>query len=142
MVINASQQEVWDFCTDPDRMTDWLDNFERYERVTGSGKPKGGDKGKHYYKEGGREIVMDETLIEVREPAYIKLELTSPWFAMIIDNTFEKVQGGTKLIATARFTRRSWMIRLMHALQSKKKQQAMHQDQINRIKKLIEGAKK
>ena len=139
VTINKPAQVVWDYMNDPDNMSKWLDNFDHYEHVSGAPGEKG-SKGRHYYNEKGREFIMDEEVIDEIEPEFIKLRLTSKPMDMIIENYFKSpAKDVTEYTAIAEFTRVSTFMKLMMTLfMSKKKAQAQHEEQIRKLKTLIE----
>lgn len=141
VVINKPPKVVWAYMDNPDNLAKWLDNFDRYEHVSGK-MGEVGSKGKHYYNERGREFVMDEEILEREHPKYLKMSLTSKPMDMLIENYFEEIEGGSsRFRAVADFTRVSAFMRLMMALfQPNKKAQAVHQKQIEKLKDLIEAS--
>ncbi len=137
--INKPAQVVWGYMNDPKNMPKWLDNFQKYEHF--SGKPGAvGSKGRHYYLENGREFVMDEEVLKADKPKFIKLNLTSKPFDMIIENYFESPDKNTaEYRAVAEFTRVSPMMKIMMAVfMPKRKAQKQHEEQIQKLKELVE----
>jgi uncharacterized protein YndB with AHSA1/START domain len=64
IVINRPLKEVWDFVNNPDNLINWLGGFRRFEQV--SGEPGAvGSKGRHYFLEKGKELVLDGEILEV-----------------------------------------------------------------------------
>ncbi len=140
VTINKPLQTVWDYVNDPDNLPLWLNDFVRYEHVSGDqNAPKVGDTSKHTYRQNGKEFTMQETITEYNPPHYIKLFMTSDWFDMNIENTYEAVsEDQTKLLATADFVRLGWIMKIMMFFSSNKKMQADHERQIRKLKELIE----
>ena len=140
VTINKPAQEVWDYMDNPDNMPLWLDGFVKYEHKSGE-HGKVGSKGLQYYNENGREFVMEEEIVEVREPEYIKLNVTSKPMDMVIENTFvAKDENTTVFTGSATFTRVGFFMNIMMALfQPTKKAQAQHEKQLNKFKELVEA---
>jgi uncharacterized protein YndB with AHSA1/START domain len=64
VIINRPIKEVWEFFKDPNNLKLWLGGFQRYEQVSGTPGTVGA-KAKHYFIERGKELVLDEEIIEV-----------------------------------------------------------------------------
>lgn len=141
ITIDKPVKAVWEYIDNPDNMPLWLDNFVRYEHVSGErGQP--GSKGRQYYNERGREFVMDEEMLERTDHKHIKLKLTSKPMDIIIENSFKSTgKNSTELVAIAEFTRVSAFMKLMMALfMPLKKAQATHDAQMAKLKDLIENS--
>ena len=140
VTINKPAQEVWDYMDNPDNMPLWLDGFVKYEHKSGP-KGKVGSKGLQYYEENGREFIMEEEIVEVDEPKFIKLSVTSKPMDMIIENTFTSVdENTTEFTGSAVFTRVGLFMNIMMMLfQPTKKAQAQHEKQLNKFKELVEA---
>lgn len=141
VTINKPASVVWAYMNEPDNMPKWLDNFVRYEHVSGD-YGKVGSKGKQYYLENGKEFAMNEEVVEERENEFIKLSITSKPMDMIVENTFVSPdKKTTELTAIAEFTRVSPFMRVMMTLfMPTRKAQAQHERQMNTLKELVEKA--
>ncbi len=141
VIINKPIQEVWDVTNDRDRLGLWLNDFVRYEHVSGDvNAPKVGDQTNMTYSQGKNEFTMLEEITEINQPTHLKLLMTCKMFDMEIVNDFESLDDGrTKLFAGANFVRLGLMMKVMMAVSSKKKMQADHERQINKLKDLIEA---
>jgi len=64
VIIDRPIKEVWEFFKDPNNLKLWLGGFQRYEQVSGTPGTVGA-KAKHYFIERGKELVLDEEIIEV-----------------------------------------------------------------------------
>ena len=64
VIINKPIKEVWEFFKNPDNLKLWLGGFQRFEQVSGTPGTVGA-KAKHYFLEKGKELVLDEEIIEV-----------------------------------------------------------------------------
>lgn len=141
VIVNKPIQQVWDYANNPDNLSKWLNDHVRYEHLTGDIKaPKVGDTSNHTYDQNGSEFTMHEQITAYNPPRHIKLFMTSKWFDMEIVNNFEKLSPDqTKLFAGAEFVRIGWIMKIMFLFSSKKKMQADHHRQINKLKELIEA---
>jgi len=120
VIVNKPIQQVWDYANNPDNLTNWLNDFIRYEHLTGDqSAPKIGDTSNHTYDQNGKEFTMHEEITAFDAPNHIKLFMTSSWFDMEIINNFTEISPTETIFA-------------------KKKMLADHQRQINKLKSLIE----
>ncbi len=141
VIVDRPIQQVWDYANNPDNLTKWLNDFVRYEQLTGDvSAPKVGDTSNHTYDQNGREFTMHEKITAYDPPNHIKLFMTSKWFDMEIINKFDQISPTqTKLFAGAEFVRIGWIMRIMFLFSSKKKMRTDHERQINKLKELIEA---
>jgi len=141
VTINKPIQEVWDYANDRDNLQFWLNDFLRYEHISGDpNAPKVGDQSNMTYSQGKGEFTMLEEITEIDQPNHLKLFMTCKMFDMEIINDFESLgDGQTKLFAGARFVRLGLMMKCIMAVSSKKKMLADHERQINKLKDLIES---
>jgi uncharacterized protein YndB with AHSA1/START domain len=141
VIIDKPIQQVWDYANNPEHLKLWLNDFVRYEQVSGDvTAPKIGDIANHTYDQNGKEFTMKETIVAYNPPNHIKLFMTSGWFDMEIVNDLEAVSDNqTKLIAAADTVRTSLIMKIMMLFMSKTKMQKDHEMQINKLKELIEA---
>jgi len=139
VIVNKPIQQVWDYSNNPDNLDKWLNDFIRYEHLTGDqSAPKVGDTSNHTYEQNGKEMTMREEITAFDPPNHIKLFMTSSWFDMEIINNFTEISPTeTKLFVGAEFVRMKWIMRFF-TMFSKKKMLADHERQINKLKSLIE----
>lgn len=142
VVINKPIEEVWDYANDRDNLELWLNDFLRFEQVSGdTAAPKVGDTTNMTYAQGKGEFTMLEEIVEWDQPNHLKLLMTCKMFDMEIVNDFESVgPNETRLFAGANFIRVGLMMKIIFFFSSEKKQQADHEKQINKLKALIEAA--
>jgi len=142
VIINKPIQQVWDYTNNPDNLKLWLNDFVKYEHLSGDmNAPKIGDTSQHTYLQNGKEFAMQEQIVAYNPPTHIKLFMTCKWFDMDIVNDFEDLgENQTKLIATADSVRTSLIMKVMMLFMSKSKMQSDHESQINKLKTLIEAA--
>ncbi len=141
VIVDKPIQEVWDYANNPDNLSAWLNDFVRYEHLTGDiNAPKVGDTSNHTYDQNGSEFTMHEQITAYEAPHHIKLFMTSKWFDMEITNNFEEISPTqTKLFAGADFVRVGWIMKIMFLFSSKKKMLSDHHRQINKLKELVEA---
>ena len=141
VIIDKPIQQVWDYTNNPNNLKLWLNDFVRYEHLTGdSGAPKVGDTSNHTYNQNGKDFTMKEEIIAIEPPHHIKLFMTHNWFDMNIVNDLEEVgPNQTKLIATADTVRTSMLMKVMMIFMPKAKMQKDHEYQINKLKNLLEA---
>jgi len=141
VIINKPIQEAWDYANNPEHLKLWLNDFVRYEQVSGDvNAPKIGDIANQTYDQNGKEFTMQEKIVAYDPPNHIKLFMTSSWFDMDIVNDFEAISDNqTKLIASADTVRTSFIMKIMMLFMSKSKMQKDHEVQINKLKELIEA---
>jgi len=87
VIINRPIKEVWDFFKDPNNLKLWLGGFQRFEQV--SGEPGTiGAKAKHYFIERGKDLVLDEEILEVIPEKKFLGTLDSPMMVNTVTNYF------------------------------------------------------
>lgn len=141
VIINKPIQQAWDFTNNPDNLKLWLNDFVRYEHLTGDmNAPKVGDTSSHTYDQNGKEFTMQEEIVAYDPPKHIKLRMTHKWFDMDIVNDYEEIgPSQTKLLATADTVRSSFLMKVMMLFMPKAKLQKDHEKQIHKLKELIEA---
>ena len=87
VIINRPIKEVWEFFKDPNNLKLWLGGFQRYEQVSGTPGTVGA-KAKHYFIERGKELVLDEEIIEVIPEKKFLGILGSPMMVNTVTNYF------------------------------------------------------
>ena len=87
VIINKPIKEVWKFFKDPDNLKFWLSGFQKFELV--SGEPGSvGSKTKHYFLEKGKELVLDEEIIEIIPEKKFEGTLASSMMVNTVTNYF------------------------------------------------------
>ncbi len=87
VIINRPIKEVWDFFKDPNTLKQWLGGFQRFEQVSGIPGTVGA-KAKHYFLERGKELVLEEEIIEVIHEKKFLGTLGSPMMVNTVTNYF------------------------------------------------------
>lgn len=142
VTIGKPIQEVWDYVNDRDKLILWLNDFVRSEHLVGDeADPKVGDTSNQIYTQNGNEFTMLETITEIEPPRHMKLLMTSKMFDMEVVNDLEEIDPNqTKLFAGAEFVRLGLLMKAIMLFSSKKKMQADHESQIDKLKSLIEAS--
>jgi len=87
VIINKPIREVWEFFKNPGNLKLWLGGFLRFEQVSGTPGMVGA-KAKHYFLEKGKELVMDEEIIDVILQKKFVGTLGSPMMVNTVTNYF------------------------------------------------------
>jgi len=142
VIISKPLQEAWDYANNPDNLKLWLNDFVRYEQLTGDvANPKIGDTANQTYDQNGKEFVLKEEIVAYDPPNHVKLFMTHKWFDMEIVNDFESIASDkTRLLATAETVRTNWLMKIMSLFMPNSKMQKDHVKQINKLKELIESS--
>jgi ligand-binding SRPBCC domain-containing protein len=113
IIINKPIVEVWNFYDNIDNMRKWLTGFQKFEHVSGvHGHP--GAKGKHFYNEKGRTIILDEEILERHKYHQLKGKLSDPNMDCIFDTHFTDLHDGrTEMITSSDFTFKTLSMKLM-----------------------------
>jgi len=141
VIIDKPIQQVWDYTNNPDNLELWLNDFVRYEHLSGDiNAPKVGDTSNHTYDQNGKEMTMKEEIMAYDPPNHLKLFLTHKWFDMDIVNDYDALgPDQTKLIASAKTVRaKLWMKVMMKLFMPQSKMEKDHEKQIQKLKCLIE----
>lgn len=87
VIINKPVKEVWDFFKDPNNLKLWLGGFQRFEHINGTPGTVGA-KAKHYFLEKGKELVLEEEIIEEIPQKKFVSTLSSPMMVNTVTNYF------------------------------------------------------
>lgn len=87
VIINRPVKEVWEFFKDPNNLNLWLGGFQRFEQVSGAPRTVGA-KAKHYFLDRGKELVLDEEILEVIPEKKFLATLGSPMMVNTVTNYF------------------------------------------------------
>lgn len=140
ITINKPIKEVWDFYDNPDNLKLWLTNFKSFELISGN-PGEAGTKAKHIYEEKGRTIVMYETITE--KIPYQKLSgvLSMPkMMETTIENVFKETGNDTTEMNCTTDTKFIMFSLKFFGFLMKKAFQKRLDDDLNRLKKVIEQA--
>ena len=112
MDLNASRKAIWEEFDDPDDLKRWQPALQRFEPVSGEQGQVGAIM-KMFYKEGGQETVMQETITARDEPESMSGLYEGGGVVNKIDMRFEALdEDRTRWIMNTNF-RFSGMMRLI-----------------------------
>jgi len=87
VIINKPIKGVWEFFKNPDNLKLWLNGFQRFEALSGI-PGTAGAKAKHYFLEKGKELVLDEEIMEVIPEKKFAGTLSSSMMVNTVTNYF------------------------------------------------------
>jgi carbon monoxide dehydrogenase subunit G len=93
IVINKPVKEVWDFFKNPDNLKLWLSGFQKVEHISGVPGTVGA-KAKHYFLERGKELVLDEEILEIIPEKKFVGTLGSSMMVNTVTNYFNDLGNG------------------------------------------------
>ena len=93
IIINKPIKDVWSFFENPDNLKLWLSGFQKVEHVSGVPGTRGA-KAKHYFLERGKELVLDEEIIEVIPGKKFVGTLGSSMMVNTVTNYFNDLGNG------------------------------------------------
>ena len=138
VIINRPIKEVWAFFKNPDTLKLWLGGFQRFEQVSGTPGTVGA-KAKHYFLEKGKDLVMDEEIIEVIPEKKFVGTLSSPMMVNTVTNYFNDLgnnQTEYSLSSDTLFKGFFWkQIGPLMKSEFKKRQE----NDLQRLKQVLEG---
>jgi uncharacterized membrane protein len=93
VVINKPIKEVWSFFQNPDNLPLWLGGFQKYEHVSGTPGAVGSVT-KHYFLERGKELILEEKILEIISEKKFSSSLDSSMMTNIVTNYFNDLANG------------------------------------------------
>lgn len=93
IIINRPVREVWEFFQNPDNLKLWLSGFQKVEHVSGVPGTVGA-KAKHYFLERGKELILDEEILEVIPEKKFVGTLGSSMMLNTVTNYFKDIGNG------------------------------------------------
>lgn len=103
IIVDASRDDVWAIFNDAEKKTSWQSGLKSTAQKTGKpGQP--GALAELVYDESKRNLVVEETILERRDPSFLAASYVSKWGTMLIVNHFECVdQDKTRWIGYSNF---------------------------------------
>ena len=134
--VNKSAKEAWAVMSDESNLPKWIKGFKRTELISGTANTKGAISNV-YVEENGQEMMMQETINEIRP--YEKLHMTFAMDFMDMDYiiSFNEVDGKTD-ISSKSVTSGNGMIAKSIVSFMPKAMKEQEQENLNSLKKLIE----
>ena len=93
IIINKPVKEVWNFFQDPANLKLWLGGFQKAEHISGEPGTVGA-KAKHYFLERGKDLVMDEEILEIIPEKKLVGTLGSSMMLNTVTNSFTDLGNG------------------------------------------------
>ena len=93
IIINKPLKEVWAYIQNTDNLKYWLSGFQKFEHISGTPGTTGA-KGKHYFLERGKELVLDGEIIEVVPEKKFAGTLGSSMMVNTVSNNFTDLGNG------------------------------------------------
>ena len=138
VIINKPIREVWEFFKKPDNLKLWLGGFQRFQHISGTPGTVGA-KAKHYFLEKGKELVMEEEILEeIPEKKFVGT-LSSPMMVNTVTNYFNDLgndQTEYSLSSDTQFKGFFWkQVGPLMKGEFKKRQE----NDLQRLKQILEG---
>jgi uncharacterized protein YndB with AHSA1/START domain len=93
IIINRPVKDVWEFFQNQDNLILWLSGFQKAEHISGEPGTVGA-KAKHYFLERGKELVLDEEILEVVPEKKFVGTLGSSMMLNTVTNYFNDLGNG------------------------------------------------
>ena len=93
VIINKPIKEVWSFFQNPDNLPLWLAGFQKYELVSGAAGTVGSIT-KHYFLERGKELILEEKILEIIPEKKFASSLDSSMMTNTVTNYFNDLGNG------------------------------------------------
>ena len=93
VIIKKPIKEVWNFFGKPDNLKLWLGGLQKVEAVSGIPGTVGA-KAKHYFLEKGKELVLDEEILEIIPEKKFVGTLDSTMMLNTVTNYFNDLGNG------------------------------------------------
>lgn len=112
ILVNSPLETVYNAFVNPDNMTLWSRNLEKFEIVDGnSGEP--GALARLHYNEKGKKTVMEDRLLETEPQKRILSEVSGEGFTAIVETEFESVGDQTLIMMNWRGTSTKFLVRIV-----------------------------
>ena len=115
LLIDAPIEKSWSIFMDQDRFSEWMSGFERFEILEGQ-KGEVGAKYRLHFKEGEKDIRIDETVTHIDPPNHYGFDIDTEVFDGHIDVKFEEDGSKTRMTAGSEFRGKSAFLRSMFAM--------------------------
>ncbi len=96
IMVDKPLAESWAVSQDEEKMSDWLDGFQKIEPISGT-PGEVGAVSDVYFVEDGQEMVIRETITDIRPNQSISMLFTSDFMDMDYKLVMEAVDGKTKI---------------------------------------------
>ncbi len=96
VMVDKSLAESWSVSQDEEKMSDWLEGFQKIEQVSGSPNTVGA-VADIYFVTDGQEMTIRETITEIVPNESVSMLFTSDFMDMDYKLTMESIDGKTKI---------------------------------------------
>lgn len=137
VVVNKPAAESWATMSDESKMAQWISGFVRTEIV--SGEPNTiGTLSNVYVNENGQEMVMQETVTDLKENELLAMNFTMDFMDMDYEITFEEKDGKTNIKSKSKTVGNGMFAKSMISLM-KGAMYDQEEKNLNNLKKLIDN---
>ncbi len=96
IVVNKSAKEAWAVMSDEENLPKWIDGFKRSELVSGPANTVGAVTNV-YVEDNGEEMVMVETIMQVKTYELLAMKFTMDFMDMDYEMLFSEKGGKTRI---------------------------------------------
>ena len=115
IMVNKPLAEAWAVSQDEEKMSDWLNGFQKIEPVSGT-PGEVGSVSDVYFVEDGQEMVIRETITDIKPMESISMLFTSDFMDMDYKLVMESVAGKTKISTNTVCEGNGWVSKSLVAL--------------------------
>ncbi len=137
IVVNKPVQESWAVMSDESNLPKWIRGFKKVELISGTSNTLGAVS-KVYIEEEGNEMIMEETIIALKENELMAMTFTMDFMNINYEMLF-KEQGGKTVITTKTHTTGNSMIAKSMLSFMSGSMGTQEDENLNNLKNLIEG---
>jgi uncharacterized protein YndB with AHSA1/START domain len=136
ITVNKSAKEAWAVMSDEESLPQWINGFQRTELVSGSNNTVGAVSNV-YVVEGGKEMVMKETITAIKPYEQLAMTFSMDMMDMDYEMLFEEQDGKTSITSntTAKGNGIIYKSLISFMPSAMKKQE---DENLGKLKKLIE----
>lgn len=103
VVVDKSAKEAWAVMSDETNLPKWLDGFKKAELVSGTPNTVGAVS-KIYIEEGGKEMVMQETITAAKPYELMAMDFTMDFMDMAYEMHLQEKDGKTTMTSKSTTT--------------------------------------
>lgn len=140
ITVEKSLSESWAVAQDPDKMKDWIPGFKKMVQISGTHGTVGA-VADVYFDSGGQEMIIRETITEIKPNESISMTYTSDFMNMDYQLSMDQINGSTKVSSSTTTTGNGIFSKSMVALMGGSIK-AQEETNLVNLKKTIEDNKK
>lgn len=137
VTVNKSAKEAWAVMSDPDKLPQWINGFQKTELVSGTANTVGAVS-KNYILENGKEMTMQETITAIKPYEHMAMNFTMDFMDMDYELDFEEQNGQTKITTKTTASGNGIISRSIVAM-IPTSMKAQEDENLNKLKGLIES---